>query len=53
MDEPIKSFEEKLLLMIKCLEDNIKNSEVVYISPHKNMDFDALASKYSYLRALS
>ena len=44
MDEPIKSFEEKLLLMIKCLEDNIKNSEVVYISPHKNMDFDALAS---------
>lgn len=44
MIEQEQKLYEQLLSMIDCLEDNIKVSDVIYISPHKNMDFDALAS---------
>lgn len=44
MIEQNKQLSEKIVTISQCLEENIKSSDVVYVSPHKNMDFDCLAS---------
>lgn len=44
MKKDERSYQEKLNFMLNRLDDNIKKASVVYVAPHKRMDYDSLAA---------